>query len=1216
MSRHATSSNHQHHNKHHSSADEDRWRSNGPSVHSSGGSNTAHPPPSRVDGLSNGRRSFDSTAAEHRRKQLMHDVFPPDVQSGGGGSSTTLSSGGPTTAAAGGGLSSSPPVNAERRGPPQDKWRPAHVSAAAVESGPKPPGWCRSFSLGRGRGGGRTVSSVDNSGLTGAPLGSKLVVNSMNGQTPAALQYTASTLLTTFDGLLEAAHARGSRRLPLPSNCELDEDIRAIDVQGVGAQYDDGWRAPTSATDALMADIFPPPPPPPTTAMPEDNFNAIVHNDVSKTELQRNSSAGNDTNDARHASLFGGSRHANVSEITSNNEKKIDNGFADTVNNSIGSDDIFAQKDVAHPPIEQSAFSSMSADMQAAPPPGGAFDLPRSAASSLAEAGTESATIMRPGQMMWFYRDPQGDWQGQFPTSDILSWFEKGYFPLDLPLRAAGVPEGGPMFTLSDMLPAMRMELMAISSRASLHSGRPQQDMSSDHRGGDALHSPITTHFGQQQQQEQEQQQQQQLMQGARTIHHSPIDERLASEDQRRQQILEQEMRQQLEMQKQQQQQQQHIAELQRQRELHQAREQEMQRLLQVHRQQEEEMRRRQQEEEEMRRRQQQQEEEELRRQQEELHQQQRQLYAQQRLAYEQKQPDVLSSQQQHSPFAISSPAAEEPVPRTHNAWAGGGLRNMIAANTNQVYDVPNCEEPLSIWGVGEVNHQQSAGPPLSQPETATFAANDSNVYPTPGTDYGSSKAPLSPGIEAGMNSVGGIPALGAHAAQKSAEEDEWTPAVSKSTRTSKKKEKRVKAKTGTSDTDGVSMPAAYENGSADEASGNHSASTGIQSIADANTHLLYQRIEPARPSPSPRATQGWSNAAKTGAPVTSSLSLLQIQQEEEVRRRREAELSREREEQMMRENVLNRGLQANAWGQHARGRIGSSVSSVSDPFPPASDSAGGAAAGGGGRGVAGETMFWDFGGPDANYATQTVRVPENHAGNGRHSGWATVHEQQDRLQQRAKPVNEFPTLPPMKAKKANGGVGKQKSTSARAAVASVVIPDTHVETVAAEPPASSSSSSTFQEATMSAEFESWCRKQMMILTGSEDMTLMQFLMSLVSPGEIAEYIREYLGEKPSISSFTAEFIKRKAVDAQRLRAQKNQPKDKDRGDGPPASTDSHEQLEQAASTESAASAVGTGGGGGGGKRRKAKKRVVDPSLLGFSVTSSRIMQGELDLPE
>jgi hypothetical protein len=32
--------------------------------------------------------------------------------------------------------------------------------------------------------------------------------------------------------------------------------------------------------------------------------------------------------------------------------------------------------------------------------------------------------------------------------------------------------------------------------------------------------------------------------------------------------------------------------------------------------------------------------------------------------------------------------------------------------------------------------------------------------------------------------------------------------------------------------------------------------------------------------------------------------------------------------------------------------------------------------------------------------------------------------------------------------------------------------------------------------------------------------------------------------------------------------------------------------------------------------KRKGKKKSMDPSLLGFSVESSRIMQGELDFPE
>ena len=126
--------------------------------------------------------------------------------------------------------------------------------------------------------------------------------------------------------------------------------------------------------------------------------------------------------------------------------------------------------------------------------------------------------------------------------------------------------------------------------------------------------------------------------------------------------------------------------------------------------------------------------------------------------------------------------------------------------------------------------------------------------------------------------------------------------------------------------------------------------------------------------------------------------------------------------------------------------------------------------------------MFWDFA-SDVKYATQTARMPGNHNnGNGRQAGWATAHEQLDRRQQQAKPANEFPTLPPMKAKGGSSGGGKQKSTSSRAAVAAVVVSDTNTRTeaLATGPPVSSSSTSSFQEATMSADFESWCRQQML----------------------------------------------------------------------------------------------------------------------------------------
>ena len=49
-------------------------------------------------------------------------------------------------------------------------------------------------------------------------------------------------------------------------------------------------------------------------------------------------------------------------------------------------------------------------------------------------------------------------------------------------------------------------------------------------------------------------------------------------------------------------------------------------------------------------------------------------------------------------------------------------------------------------------------------------------------------------------------------------------------------------------------------------------------------------------------------------------------------------------------------------------------------------------------------------------------------------------------------------------------------------------------------------------------------------LNGSEDLTLVEFLMGLASSGETAEYIQLYLGKsaagKPAVAAFTTEFLK------------------------------------------------------------------------------------------
>jgi hypothetical protein len=41
-----------------------------------------------------------------------------------------------------------------------------------------------------------------------------------------------------------------------------------------------------------------------------------------------------------------------------------------------------------------------------------------------------------------------------------------------------------------------------------------------------------------------------------------------------------------------------------------------------------------------------------------------------------------------------------------------------------------------------------------------------------------------------------------------------------------------------------------------------------------------------------------------------------------------------------------------------------------------------------------------------------------------------------------------------------------------------------------------------------------WCSAQMQSLTGSEDLTLIEFLMSLSSAADIKDYVSQYLGPK------------------------------------------------------------------------------------------------------
>ncbi|KAL1206380.1 Protein ESSENTIAL FOR POTEXVIRUS ACCUMULATION 1 [Cardamine amara subsp. amara] len=61
-----------------------------------------------------------------------------------------------------------------------------------------------------------------------------------------------------------------------------------------------------------------------------------------------------------------------------------------------------------------------------------------------------------PEELSLLYKDPQGLIQGPFSGSDIIGWFEAGYFGIDLLVRLASAPNDSPFLLLGDVMPHLR----------------------------------------------------------------------------------------------------------------------------------------------------------------------------------------------------------------------------------------------------------------------------------------------------------------------------------------------------------------------------------------------------------------------------------------------------------------------------------------------------------------------------------------------------------------------------------------------------------------------------------------------------------------------------------------------------------------------------------------------------------------------------------------
>ncbi len=66
--------------------------------------------------------------------------------------------------------------------------------------------------------------------------------------------------------------------------------------------------------------------------------------------------------------------------------------------------------------------------------------------------------------------------------------------------------------------------------------------------------------------------------------------------------------------------------------------------------------------------------------------------------------------------------------------------------------------------------------------------------------------------------------------------------------------------------------------------------------------------------------------------------------------------------------------------------------------------------------------------------------------------------------------------------------------------------------------------------ATLSPTLEKWCKEQMEKLTGSDDLTLIGFCMTLTDANEIRQYLQAYLGNGPKINAFATDFINKRGL--------------------------------------------------------------------------------------
>ncbi|GAB4819102.1 hypothetical protein N2152v2_006148 [Parachlorella kessleri] len=185
------------------------------------------------------------------------------------------------------------------------------------------------------------------------------------------------------------------------------------------------------------------------------------------------------------------------------------------------------------------------------------------------------------------------------------------------------------------------------------------------------------------------------------------------------------------------------------------------------------------------------------------------------------------------------------------------------------------------------------------------------------------------------------------------------------------------------------------------------------------------------------------------------------------------------------------------------------------------------------------EVLFWDYGVPKAPAAVPAApaAAPAAPAQPAKPSRWTAAA-----AAPAAAPAAPAAVSAPPSAKAANGvaakpaAAAKPRAAAPAAAPASLAVappaPAPAAPAAAPAPGPVPSAPGPAGSVALTGPFREWCTQQMRTLSGSDDVTLCEFLLTVEANSEVAEYITMYLGASPAASRFSAEFMKRKLAEA------------------------------------------------------------------------------------